>query len=243
MLSWQVQHLTVLQRTADGHKDGAINGLQKTSAAASNTASVRVGGIKEAQGNPRRNSRSLGLLKRIPVSVPPNLCNTAAPWLAMRGTKRGSMKGYPNDNPKAAIGALKVPLHLVPPSAKHFLALALEDGAKKYGPYNWRQSKVSFSTYYGAAQRHSDACWDGEDVARDSLVHHLSHAMACYAIVLDALHCGMLIDDRPPRGGTPKLQDDYLARSGHIEPGSVDAEIAETLLASGATPAQAEAVD
>ena len=58
--------------------------------------------------------------------------------------------GYPDDNPKTAIGVTKVPLHLVPPSAKHFLAMALADGAKKYGPFNWREHAISVSTYVAA---------------------------------------------------------------------------------------------
>ena len=57
------------------------------------------------------------------------------------------MTGYPDGNPKTAQGALKVPLHLVPPSAMHYLALAFRDGATKYGPYNWRDKGVSASVY------------------------------------------------------------------------------------------------
>jgi len=113
---------------------------------------------------------------------------------------------YPDNNPKTAVGAAKVPLHLVPPSAKHYLALALADGAKKYGPYNWRDSAISVSVYVAAAQRHLDAFWDGEDCADDSGVHHLAHAMACFALLLDAKEVGMLHDDRPTPGGVPALQ-------------------------------------
>lgn len=150
------------------------------------------------------------------------------------------MTNYPGGNPKAAIGATKVPLHLVPPSAKHFLALALEDGAKKYGPFNWRLSEgVSLSTYKAASERHWDALWDGEDLARDSLVHHLAHAMACCAIVLDALTVGKLIDDRPPKGATPTLQDEYLLRRAEpiVAAGSADALI-EELLPPGSAPGE-----
>lgn len=117
--------------------------------------------------------------------------------------------GYPDNNPKTAIGATKVPLHLVPPSAKHFLALALKDGAGKYGPYNWRDAKISASVYKAAAERHLDAFWDGEDYASDSKVHHLAHAMACMALMLDAMTVGMLNDDRPTKGASPELQAEY----------------------------------
>lgn len=118
---------------------------------------------------------------------------------------------YPDNNPKTLIGASKVPLHLVPPSATHYLALALNDGAKKYGPYNWRNAPISVSTYKAAAQRHWDAFWDGEDNASDSGVHHLAHAMACGALLLDALSVGCLIDDRPTRGAAARLQAEFAA--------------------------------
>lgn len=124
---------------------------------------------------------------------------------------------YPNANPKEAIGATKVPLHLVPPSARHYLALALEDGAGKYGAFNWRESGISMSTYVGAAGRHIDALWDGEDVAGDSLVEHAAHAMACLALILDAASVGMLIDDRPATGAVSKLQAEYLERRAAAE--------------------------
>jgi hypothetical protein len=116
---------------------------------------------------------------------------------------------YPDDNPKTAVGVTKVPLHLVPPSAKHYLALAFKDGAKKYGPYNWREKKVSCSVYMGAAQRHLDAFWDGEDLSRDAKVNHLAHTMACCAIILDAMSINMLNDDRPFKGASPDLQEAF----------------------------------
>lgn len=121
------------------------------------------------------------------------------------------MNGYPDSNPKTAIGVTKVPLHLVPPSAKHYLALALADGARKYGPYNWREHEISVSVYKAAAERHLDAFWDGENVAPDSRIHHIAHAMACCALLLDAFTLGKLNDDRPRSGASPKLQAEYAA--------------------------------
>jgi hypothetical protein len=119
------------------------------------------------------------------------------------------MPEYPDNNPKTLIGAKKVPLHLVPPSATHYFAMAMSDGANKYGPYNWRDKAVSVSTYIAAAKRHMDAYWDGEDCAADSGVHHLAHAMACMGIVIDAMTIGKLVDDRPAKGAAPRLQADY----------------------------------
>lgn len=119
------------------------------------------------------------------------------------------MNGYPDDNPKTAIGVTKVPLHLVPPSASHHLALAFKDGAAKYGPYNWRDHKVSASVYVAAAKRHIDAWWDGENLSPDAGVEHLAHAMACMAIILDAASVAKLNDDRPTCGASPRMQAEY----------------------------------
>lgn len=121
---------------------------------------------------------------------------------------------YPDGNPKTAQGAKKVPLHLVPPSATHYLATAFADGAAKYGPYNWREKGVSATVYVGAMKRHIDAWFDGEEVSADALVHHLAHAMACCAIILDAASVGKLNDDRPPRGAVSRLQVEFAARAG-----------------------------
>lgn len=123
------------------------------------------------------------------------------------------MTGYPDNNPKTVSGVKKVPLHLVPPSAKHYLAVALADGASKYGPYNWREHAISVSVYKAAMERHLDAFWDGEDLASDSGVHHIAHAMACCALMLDALSLGKLNDDRPPKGAAAKLQAQYAEQS------------------------------
>ncbi len=120
--------------------------------------------------------------------------------------------GYPDNNPKTRFGAAKVPLHLVPPSAKHYLAMAMADGARKYGPYNWRDKTISVSVYKAAAERHMDAFWDGEDCAPDSGVHHIAHAMACMALLLDAMTVGKLNDDRPTKGASPQLQQQYVAQ-------------------------------
>lgn len=71
------------------------------------------------------------------------------------------------------------------------------DGAAKYGAYNWRDISVSAHTYVDAAKRHLDLWFEGQELASDSKVHHLGHALACCAILLDAQECGRLIDDRP----------------------------------------------
>jgi hypothetical protein len=90
-------------------------------------------------------------------------------------------------------------------------AKALYDGAivKGYGPLNWRENPIKLSTYYAALGRHIKAWYDGEDVDPKSGVEHLEHALACLAIVLDAKDVGMIIDDRPVKGGMAKLIEQW----------------------------------
>ena len=122
-----------------------------------------------------------------------------------------AVEGYPDGNPKTAIGAAKLPLDLVPPTAVQHLAAAFKDGGVKYGPFNWREQQVSSTVYYAAALRHLFAWFDGEDFAQDSGVHHLAHAMACMAIVLDAESVGMLNDNRPTAGKAADMQKEFAA--------------------------------
>lgn len=111
----------------------------------------------------------------------------------------------PDNNPKSAFGVRKVPLHLIPPAALVHLAKALQQGAEKYGAFNWRDKDVAISVYISAALRHLMACWDGEDVDPESGQYHLAHAMACLAIVLDADSLGKMVDDRPRAGAAPEM--------------------------------------
>lgn len=105
-----------------------------------------------------------------------------------------------DQNPKDIVARKKVSVSKLPLVATLHAAHAMMDGARKYGPYNWRQKKVFASVYVDAALRHIAAYFEREDRAADSGVHHLGHAMACCAILLDAEACGMLVDDRPLPG-------------------------------------------
>ena len=112
------------------------------------------------------------------------------------------MSGYPDNNPKTQFGLAKLPLHLVPPAALRALARAFANGAKKYGPFNWREKKISVTVYYAACLRHLTDYYDRideGDLAPDSQVHHIDHAMACLAMIKDTQGSALLNDDRPPR--------------------------------------------
>ena len=102
------------------------------------------------------------------------------------------------NNPKALIGESKVPLGLCSPAGIFHEAMAMNNGAEKYGAWNFREVDIKASVYYHAALRHIMLYMDGEELAPDSKVHHLGHAKACLGIWLDAIATGNYVDDRPP---------------------------------------------
>lgn len=116
---------------------------------------------------------------------------------------------YPDNNPKTQFGVKKIPLDVVPPSAIHAMARAFADGAKKYGPFNWREKNISSTVYYGAALRHLMAWYDGENTASDSNLSHLDHALACIAMIVDGQSVGKLNDNRPPKGAAAQMQKEW----------------------------------
>ncbi len=102
-------------------------------------------------------------------------------------------------NPKDAIGISKAPLSVVPATALYLDAMALMEGALKYGRHNWREAGIRYSVYYDAMMRHMTAWWEGEDVDADSGLPHPAKAMACLTILLDAMVLENGHDDRPPK--------------------------------------------
>lgn len=109
-------------------------------------------------------------------------------------------------NPKDAVGCKKPDLTLVPPAASLYCALAMANGAKKYGRGNYRLSRIQAVTYVAAAKRHLDAWLDGEEFSDDTdpPVPHLGHALASISILIDAIENGNVQDDRPAPGPFPK---------------------------------------
>lgn len=108
-------------------------------------------------------------------------------------------------NPKDLIGVKKPRISLVPPTGIIHEAKAFENGAVKYGAYNYRDKKVQALIYVDAAIRHIYQWLDGEENAEDSGVHHLGHARACLNILLDAQVNGFLLDNRPTKGKSSEL--------------------------------------
>jgi hypothetical protein len=107
-------------------------------------------------------------------------------------------------NPKDAVGATKLPLHLWPMTATAMGSIAMLNGALKYGRSNWRVAGVRASIYVDACQRHLAAWFEGHEADEEG-VPHLASALACIAIVIDAQAAGKLRDDRQVQGGYREL--------------------------------------
>ncbi len=124
------------------------------------------------------------------------------------------------ENPKDRIGQTKPPLHLIPPAAEVLEAVVMGLGARKYGAFNWRSSKVRATVYIAAAKRHLAQWLDGESNDAESGVSHLAHARACLGILLDAQATGNMVDDRPPPGVATALISQHSGESPMVqEPG------------------------
>jgi hypothetical protein len=119
------------------------------------------------------------------------------------------------DDPKGVAGSKKTPLHLLPPVFLEETSHALALGAAKYGPWNWRHTKVCASTYVAATLRHLTAWWDGEETDPESGRTHLAHAAACMAILMDAGRHGALVRDLPPRDA---VDESAPAAPEHLRP-------------------------
>ena len=100
------------------------------------------------------------------------------------------------NDPKGAAGALKAPMHLIPPYALEQTAWVHKFGAERYRAYNWRDTGVCATTYVSAIMRHLNAWRDGEDLDPESGISHIAHIATSCNILLDAGHCGTLQDDR-----------------------------------------------
>jgi hypothetical protein len=119
-------------------------------------------------------------------------------------------------NPKDLIGATKAPLNLVPPALFIEVAPVMALGAKKYGPYNWRESKVKLSVYLTAILRHTLAALDGQWEDPESGRPHVAHVGAGVGIILDADASGQLIDDLPKPGPAAKLLAALAGQDGSL---------------------------
>lgn len=102
-------------------------------------------------------------------------------------------------NPKDRAATARLDLSLFPDTAVIYGALAMYEGHCKYGGFNYRPGGVLASIYIAAARRHMAKWYNGQDFDLKTQVHHLASALACIAVIIDAIECGVLQDDRPPK--------------------------------------------
>lgn len=171
----------------------------------SDEAAARVKIVRQGSGFPEPRAevedRRDGALP--PIAVDPELAERLT--RAVDGVRASIEADLAADskptNPKDLIGSTKLPLHLWPETATVGGCIALLEGALKYGRSNWREAGVRATIYTDACKRHINAWLEGEEVAPDSGLPHLWHALACLAIIEDAKAADNLVDDRMYPGG------------------------------------------
>jgi hypothetical protein len=119
-------------------------------------------------------------------------------------------------NPKDAIGATKVPLHLVSGVVKAYQAVAHYLGNVKYGAWNYRAGGALASVYRSALERHMDRWWEGEEFDPVDGTPHLANALACINILIETSVHGNMVDDRPPSRDLGPLYEQMESIMGKI---------------------------
>ena len=91
----------------------------------------------------------------------------------------------------------KPQIHQVPKSLVTGVAEVLEFGARKYQKHNWRKGN-DWNISYDSGMRHMMSWWEGEDIDPESKLHHLKHAAANIAFLMEMVEKEQTqFDDRP----------------------------------------------
>jgi len=104
-------------------------------------------------------------------------------------------------------------LRNTPSTALFVVNKAMEHGAKKYGPFQWRDDTVSLQGHMDSIQRHLFAIAEGETTDPSSGMPHVAHIAAQALVILDAGMVGNLEDDRPLRA-LDKPSGDFKVTNG-----------------------------
>jgi len=147
---------------------------------------------------------------------PHNILSSVESW---DGSEIGLDGNVKSTNPKDGIGLTKAALSVVPLPPMFEMALAMMEGALKYGRHNYREAGIRYSVYFDAMIRHLTLWFEGQERAEDSGVHHLGHVMACCAIALDDILSTepQGIDDRPPVTYAPDWLAQFNARVAELK--------------------------
>lgn len=92
----------------------------------------------------------------------------------------------------------KPKMALLPPKALRGIAEAFTHGEKdKYHAYNYKSGKgLDWDQPFSATLRHMEQFWDGEDVDKDSKIHHLKCAGAGIMMLIDLVESNIGKDTR-----------------------------------------------
>lgn len=131
--------------------------------------------------------------------------------------QKGNLMDKKDTNPKDRIATTRLDLSLFPATAKIYGALAMTEGDLKYGGYNYRTLGVKASIYYAATNRHLDKWFNGEWADQKTGVPHLASALACIGVLIDAIECEKLNDDRPPKCDVATLLDNMEYKVANLQ--------------------------
>lgn len=102
-------------------------------------------------------------------------------------------------DPKQAQATKKMTFDNVPISLLLHATAGNDDGARKYGPWNWlklEDGSMSLTTYLNALQRHLILYRAGQDNTSDTNIHNLDSMIAGLAVLRDAQLFNKVRDDR-----------------------------------------------
>lgn len=90
-------------------------------------------------------------------------------------------------------------MSLIPGVAMRAVAMVYNYGEKKYAAWNWSKG-LTFSELIDATERHISYFKDGENLDRESNLHHLAHAVFGLLCILYFMSIGRHdLDDRNKR--------------------------------------------
>ena len=127
------------------------------------------------------------------------------------------MHHFKPTNPKDRMATSRLDLSLFPQTAIAYGALAMAEGDLKYGGYNWRVASVSANVYIAALFRHVFKWYNGELADPKTRVPHLASAIASIGVLIDAIECKQLNDDRPPKADIAKLLGEFESKVKHLQ--------------------------